>query len=67
MPKELEKIQAEKHGSPLYKVLEETGPAHAKVFRVGVFVDGKKFGEGLGKSKQIAEESAAKAALEQKS
>ena len=68
-PKSLfqEKIQAEKHGSPLYKVLEETGPAHAKVFRVGVFVDGKKFGEGLGKSKQIAEASAAKAALEQKS
>jgi ribonuclease III len=65
-PKSLfqEKIQARKRGSPLYKVLEETGPAHAKTFKVGVFVDGKKMGEGIGKSKQIAEESAAKIALE---
>lgn len=65
-PKSLfqEKIQAKKQGSPLYKVLEETGPAHAKIFKVGVFVDGKKLGEGIGKSKQIAEESAAQRALE---
>lgn len=67
-PKSLlqEKIQAEKRGSPLYKVLEETGPAHAKTFKVGVFVDGKKLGEGTGRSKQIAEVSAAKIALEGK-
>lgn len=65
-PKSLfqEKIQAKKQGSPIYKVLEETGPAHAKTFKVGVFVNGKKLGEGIGKSKQIAEESAAKIALE---
>lgn len=65
-PKSLfqEKVQAKKQGSPFYKVLEETGPAHAKIFKVGVFVDGKKLGEGSGKSKQIAEESAAKTALE---
>lgn len=65
-PKSLlqEKFQAKKHGSPLYKVLEETGPAHAKIFKVGVFVDGEKLGEGIGKSKQIAEESAAQVALE---
>lgn len=65
-PKSLfqEKIQAKKQGSPFYKVLEETGPAHAKIFKVGVFVDGKKLGEGTGRSKQIAEESAAKVALE---
>jgi len=67
-PKSLfqEKVQARKQGSPLYKVLEETGPAHAKTFTVGVFVNGKKLGEGTGKSKQIAEESAAKIALEGK-
>jgi ribonuclease III len=65
-PKSLfqEKIQAKKRGSPQYRVIEETGPAHAKIFKVGVFVDGKKLGEGTGKSKQIAEESAAKIALE---
>lgn len=61
-----EKVQALRQGSPQYRVLEETGPAHAKIFKVAVFVDGKKLGEGLGKSKQIAEVSAAKVALEQK-
>lgn len=67
-PKSLlqEKIQAGRQNSPVYRVLEETGPAHAKIFKVGVYVDGKKLGEGIGKSKQIAEESAAKTALEQK-
>ncbi len=67
-PKSLlqEKIQAKKQNSPVYRVLEETGPAHAKIFKVGVFVDGKKLGEGSGKSKQMAEESAAKIALESK-
>ena len=59
-----EKVQAKKQSSPVYKVLDETGPAHAKTFRVAVFVQGKMLGEGLGKSKQIAEESAAQAALE---
>ncbi len=68
-PKSLlqEKVQAQKQSSPIYKVLEEIGPAHAKNFKVGVFVNGKIFGEGKGKSKQIAEESAAKAALERSS
>ncbi len=67
-PKSLlqEKVQAKRQGSPVYRVLEEAGPAHAKIFKVGVYVDGKMLGEGLGKSKQIAEESAAKAALEDK-
>jgi ribonuclease-3 len=65
-PKSLlqEKVQARKQSSPLYRVLEETGPAHVKIFKVGVFVNGKKLGEGSGRSKQIAEESAAKIALE---
>lgn len=65
-PKSLlqEKVQAQKQSSPIYRVLEESGPAHAKTFKVGVFVNGKILGEGAGKSKQIAEESAAKAALE---
>lgn len=68
-PKSLlqEKVQAKKQSSPVYKVLSETGPAHAKTFRVAVYVQGKMLGEGLGKSKQIAQVSAAKAALESKS
>ena|SRR3989344_1565109 len=68
-PKSLlqEKMQAKKIGSPTYKVLEESGPAHAKTFKIGVFVEGKMLGEGQGKSKQKAEEMAAQTALEVKS
>lgn len=68
-PKSLlqENVQAKKQNSPVYKVLEEAGPAHAKIFKVGVYVNGKMIGEGKGKSKQIAEESAAKIALESNS
>lgn len=67
-PKSLlqEKVQAKKQNSPVYKVLSETGPAHAKNFKVGVYVNGKLLGEGSGKSKQIAQVSAAKAVLENK-
>ena len=65
-PKSLlqEKVQAKRQSSPIYKVLSETGPAHAKTFKVGVFVEGKMLGEGSGKSKQIAQVSAAQATLE---
>ncbi|HEX7042140.1 MAG TPA: ribonuclease III [Patescibacteria group bacterium] len=68
-PKSLfqEQMQAQTHASPLYKVLTEEGPSHAKIFTVGVFVKDVKMGEGRGKSKQEAEENAAKEALEKKS
>ena len=51
--------------TPSYEVLEESGPAHDKTFRVGVFYAGEKHGEGAGKSKQEAEVEAAKFALEE--
>jgi ribonuclease III len=51
--------------TPIYKVLNEDGPDHDKVFRVGVFVDGKLKGEGSGSSKQAGQQKAAEAALEQ--
>ena len=65
-PKSLlqEHVQAAKQNSPVYKVLEEEGPPHAKTFTIGVFVMEKQIGEGKGRSKQIAEENAAQAALE---
>jgi ribonuclease-3 len=65
-PKSLlqELAQSKKQGSPLYKVINEAGPAHAKMFRVGVYIDASFIGEGKGKSKREAEESAAKQALE---
>lgn len=65
-PKSLfqEQMQAKNHASPVYKVLVEEGPSHAKVFTVGVFVKDRELGIGKGKSKQEAEEQAAKQALE---
>ncbi|PIZ99787.1 MAG: ribonuclease III, partial [Candidatus Levybacteria bacterium CG_4_10_14_0_2_um_filter_35_8] len=60
------KVQAQKQNSPVYKVLEELGPAHAKAFTVGVYIVGELLGIGKGKSKQQAEEMAAKQALERK-
>lgn len=65
-PKSLlqELVQSQRQGSLLYKVISEAGPAHAKMFKVGVYIDNSFVGEGKGKSKREAEESAAKQALE---
>lgn len=49
--------------TPLYRVLEEVGPDHDKIFTLGVYVAGKMMGKGTGHSKQIAQQMAAKAAL----
>ena len=66
-PKSLlqEYVQAQKQSSPFYKVLHEEGPPHAKTFTIGVVVNNEVMGEGSGKSKQEAEENAAKEALKQ--
>lgn len=58
-----ELIQNKTKASPKYKILSTLGPDHAKVFRVGVFLDSKIIGEGVGSNKQAAEEEAAKKAL----
>ncbi len=65
-PKSLlqERVQAKKQNSPLYKVLDEAGPAHEKMFTVGVYIGDKMLGKGIGKSKQLAEENAASKALQ---
>ena len=44
--------------------MHEEGPAHAKTFTIGVFVEDEQVGTGVGKSKQEAEEQAAQQALE---
>lgn len=51
---------------PVYKVLEETGPQHAKTFRVHVFVNDIEAGSGIGYSKKEAEQRAALDALSKK-
>jgi ribonuclease-3 len=59
----LEFIQAKGAGMPYYKVNDQTGPDHDKIFYVGVYTNGEKLGEGMGKSKKEAEQKAARQAL----
>ena len=47
---------------PEYRVSSE-GPDHAKEFTATVYLDGKEFGEGQGRSKKEAEQQAAREAL----
>ncbi len=58
-----EVMQNKTKQSPKYKVIETTGPDHAKRFTVGVFLESKEIGRGEGSNKQHAEEEAAKEAL----
>lgn len=58
-----EKAQEFKGLTPIYKTTKETGPDHDKHFTVRVSVGEEVYGEGDGKSKQDAEQEAAKDAL----
>jgi len=51
--------------TPVYKVLDEVGPDHDKLFTLGAFVGNKLMGKGSGPSKQVAQQAAARAALEE--
>lgn len=57
-------IQNKWHLAPYYKTISENGKAHEKIFKVAVFANDRCLGEGKGKSKQQAEQMAAKKALE---
>lgn len=50
--------------SPVYTVINQTGPDHDKRFEVEVRLSGKPYGIGIGKSKKEAEQRAAEKALE---
>ena len=56
-------IQEKVSITPDYKVISESGPDHAKTFVVGVYIDDRLIGQGVGPSKQDAEVEAAKNAL----
>jgi ribonuclease-3 len=61
----LQEVIQEKYGvTPTYDVLDSWGLDHEKTFKVGVFVNKEKYGEGDGRSKQRAEQAAALDALE---
>ncbi|MDQ3123080.1 MAG: ribonuclease III [bacterium] len=49
--------------TPNYKVMDEAGPDHDKIFTVGVYVDTRMYGKGTGPSKQSAQQAAAEEAL----
>jgi ribonuclease-3 len=52
--------------TPSYKVMEESGPDHARVFVVGVYLEQELVAKGEGTSKQEAQRNAAAAGLEVK-
>lgn len=52
--------------TPVYKVIKEWGPDHAKQFIVGLYLDQKLIAKGQGASKQEAQEKAAEASLKKK-
>jgi ribonuclease-3 len=64
-PKSLlqEWAQAELGQTPRYHTLSATGPDHQKEFTVEVRLGGEVYGQGIGPSKQAAEQAAAEAAL----
>lgn len=59
-----EYVQSMSFPTPNYRVIEETGPDHSKHFQIEVFVNGDTWGRGEGKSKSLAEQAAAKNALD---
>lgn len=52
--------------TPVYETVKEVGPDHDKKFTVAVFLGKERIAEGDGKSKQEAEQQAAKLGLEAK-
>jgi ribonuclease-3 len=60
-----EKAQENFKITPVYETVRASGPDHNRIFTVAVYLDKKLWGRGVGKSKQEAEQEAAKKALKQ--
>lgn len=52
--------------SVTYKLIDESGPAHHKEFKVEVIIDDLVYGVGIGNSKKEAEQNAAKEAYQKR-
>ena len=50
--------------TPEYKVMASRGPDHKKEFEVGVFIEDKEYARASGKSKKIAQQEAARVAVD---
>ena len=59
-----EMVQEKTKISPIYKVIHQKGPDHAKEFTVAVVVNSDTWGVGVGHNKQEAEQKAAESAIE---
>ena len=55
--------QARLQMAPLYTVLSEQGPDHAKTFEVAILIGDKEYGRAYGRSKKEAQQHAAERAL----
>lgn len=58
-----ERAQAGLNITPNYQVISETGPDHDKTFTVGLYLNDELIAEGVGPSKQRAEQEAARIGL----
>lgn len=58
-----ERLQAQGHAAPIYKVIDTRGPPHDPVFVVAVTLGDRELARGEGRSKRLAERAAAAAAL----
>ncbi len=59
-----EYIQKEYHIVPIYKIVDQEGPDHNKIFTVAMYLNDKLYSSGKGKNKKSAEQEAAKSACE---
>jgi len=59
-----ELIQGQKRPTPVYRLVEASGPDHSKQFTVEIVVEGEAVGRGTAMSKKAAEGQAARAAWE---
>jgi len=50
--------------TPVYKMVGSSGPDHAKIFTIAVYINDEPRGEGTGRSKRLAAQEAAKRVLE---
>lgn len=57
-------IQSQPPSKVSYAELGSTGPDHMKSFEAAALIDGKIFGRGVGRSKKVAEQEAARRALQ---
>ena len=57
-----EYTQAEFHTIPDYKIIDETGPEHEKIFTIETLINNKAYGRGKGSSKKEAQQNAAREA-----